>query len=88
MTPRKTSGRVAGGPDGTGTVAEVLQPCGPQLLFGHPFFEHAIESPAYVEEPLLDAPPRRALGGGALVLVLEMVVVPDERLELFPRREF
>jgi hypothetical protein len=64
-------------------VVQVLPPRPPQVVLENPFREHAIEA---FEEPLLDAPPRRALDWRALVLVLEMVGVVRERLELLPPR--
>jgi hypothetical protein len=40
----------------------MLPPLEPELVLVHPFLEQAVESLADVQEPLLEAPPRRALG--------------------------
>jgi hypothetical protein len=60
---------------------EVLVPVVRERLVVDPLGEHTVEALARVEQPLLDPPPRRPLGGGALVLVPEVEVVVGERLQ-------
>jgi hypothetical protein len=66
----------------------VLPPRTPQLLLRHPFVEHAVEPAADLQQPVLDPPPRRRIEGSADVLVLEMPVVANERLELLAPGEY
>jgi hypothetical protein len=64
----------------------VVAPLRPELLVGHPLLEHTVEPLAYVQQPVLEPASDARLGPGALVLVLEVVVVPDERLQLLAER--
>jgi hypothetical protein len=68
-------------------VVQVLLPLLAELLLRDPLGEHLVEAPADVQQPLLEAPSRPTLGGGALVLVLQVVVVMCERLELLAARQ-
>lgn len=68
-------------------VVQVFPPRPAQLLVVDPFVQQAVETRAGVEQPVLDPPPHTALELGALVLVLEVVVVVDQRLELLAQRQ-
>jgi hypothetical protein len=68
-------------------VVEVVLPGAAELLFRDPLLELAVELLTDVEQLVLDAPPRRRLGRRAVMLVLEMPVIADERLELLPPGE-
>jgi hypothetical protein len=70
-----------------GPVVEVLPPGAAELLLWNPLLEHSVEPLADVEQLVLDVPPRRRLRRCAVMLVLEVPVIPDERLELLPPGE-
>jgi hypothetical protein len=70
-----------------GPVVEVLAPGAAELLLWNPLLELSVKPLADVEQLVLDAPPRRRLRRCAVMLVLEVPVIPDERLELLPPGE-
>jgi hypothetical protein len=70
-----------------GAVSKVIPPPLRELVVVHPFSKHAIEPLADLELPMLDSSPGRSPGRGALVLVPEMVVVANERLQQLTDRK-
>jgi hypothetical protein len=58
-------------------VVEVLPPGAAELFLWDPLLEHAVEPLTDVEQLVLDSPPRRRLGRCAVMLVLEVTVIPD-----------
>jgi hypothetical protein len=55
----------------------VLPPGAAELFLWDPLLEHAVEPLTDVEQLVLDSPPRRRLGRCAVMLVLEVTVIPD-----------
>src|SRR6266566_4654819 len=68
-------------------AVHVLPPLFAQLIVGNPLVEQAVESLADVAQLILELAPRRALGLLVLELVVQMLVVVDERTQLLPKRK-
>ena len=68
-------------------VVDVLAPLLAKLLVGNPLFEHAVEAFACLQQLLLELASRRALGLLMLELVVQVLVVMDERVQLLVERK-
>jgi hypothetical protein len=66
-------------------VVQMLTPRAAKVCLGDPLVEDAVEPPADVEQLVLDTPPRCGVDRSAVVLVVQVAVVANERLELFSR---
>jgi hypothetical protein len=78
----------SGGLVGLGPAAvDVLTPLLAQLFIRNPPLENAVEALPDVEQLVLELAPLGPFGLSALVFVVEMLVVADERVQLLVERQ-
>ena len=69
-------------------MVEVIQPRTREIVVSNPLGKQPLESPLDVQQAVFKSPPDPSFWGRPLVLVLDVVVVADERLELLAARQF